>query len=64
MEWSVMKEIDDKWFFEFPSEMVECECTYCECMKYEKCANVEYKTQMRLGEPFGLYMHEGDILFF
>ena len=52
-----MKEIDDKWFFEFPSEMVECECTYCECMKYEKCANVEYKMQMRLGEPFGLYMH-------
>ena len=41
-----MKEIDDKWFFEFPSEMVECEC---ECMKYEKCANVEYKMQMRLG---------------
>ena len=51
-------ERDDKWFIEFPSEMIECRsvvivnmCDYtCKC---EKCANVRmlvYKMQVRLRE--------------
>ena len=37
-------ERDDKWFIEFPSEMIECRSVVivnmCDYSKREKCANV------------------------
>ena len=49
-------ERDDKWFFKFPSGMIECGgvvMVNTVCVKSEKCANIRtlvYKMQVRLRE--------------